>query len=251
MTFFRAQSMSEDNLPLFYQRLVALDRRTHARLRVRPPDSYQFTADATLVPLLSGEFAPVAREFPIAFIRGAATGEFVPVALTGVPQSKNLFVGADGSWDARYIPAYVRRYPFVYIETSPDNFTVCIDPSSKFLDESEGVPLFGADGEPSNTLKETIKGLNDYQQMTRLTKAFMKKLGESNILMEANAKADLPDGRSLEWRGFWIVDEKPFRELPEATVKEWFTTGELGLVYAHLISLGNLSELLRRHAKVG
>jgi SapC len=243
--------MTEANLPLFYQQLAALDRRVHTRLKVRPPDNYQFTADATLVPLLSGEFAPVAREFPIAFMREPTTGEFEPVALTGMPQTKNLFLRADGVWDARYIPTYVRRYPFAFIETSPDNFTVCIDPSSKCFDEKEGVALFGEDGEPSNMLNETIKSLHDYQQMMRLTKSFMTKLAAANILMEANAKADLPDGRSVAWRGFWIVDEKRLRELPEATVKDWFTTGELGLVYAHLISLGNLTELLRRHANAG
>jgi hypothetical protein len=240
--------MSEASLPLFYQRIVALDRRMHAGLKIRPPDNFQFTADATLIPLVIGEFAPAAREFPIAFLLEPSSGEFVPVALTGMPQSKNLFVTADGQWDARYMPAYVRRYPFVFAETGADNFAVCIDPSSTFLDESAGIPLFGADGEPSNILKDTIKGLQDYQQLVRGTKNFMKKLTEANILMEANAKADLPDGRSVAWRGFWIVDEKRFRELPEATVKEWFATGELGLVYAHLVSIGNLSELLRRHA---
>ncbi|HEY6922074.1 MAG TPA: SapC family protein [Steroidobacteraceae bacterium] len=240
--------MTEANLPLFYQSLVALDRRAHTRLKVRPPDNFQFTADATLIPLVTGEFAPAAREFPIAFLREPASGEFVPVALTGLPQSKNLFVTADGQWDARYMPTYIRRYPFVFAETSADNFAVCFDPSSRFLDENEGAPLFDADGEPSNVLKDTIKGLQDYQQLVRGTKTFMKKITEANILMEANAKADLPDGRSFAWRGFWIVDEKLFRELPEATVKEWFATGDLGLVYAHLVSIGNLSELLRRHA---
>ena len=246
-----ANSPPEANLPLFYKSLAALDRRVHTRLKVRPPDNYEFTADATLIPLLTGEFAPVAREFPIAFMRDSPTGEPVPVVLTGMPQSRNLFVRPDGKWDARYVPAYVRRYPFVFVETAPDNFAVCIDPSSKLLDENEGVPLFDQAGEPSNTLNETIKGLNEYQQMMRFTRDFMKKLGAANILMEANAKADFPDGRTVAWRGFWVVDEKLFREMPEATLKEWFTTGELGLVYAHLLSLGNLAELLRRHAGAG
>jgi hypothetical protein len=242
--------MAESNLPLFYQSLVPLDRKAHARLKVRPPENYQFAAEAALIPLLNGEFAPVAREYPIAFIREHLTGGFVPVALTGMPQSKNLFVSAAGVWEARYIPVYVRRYPFVFVETSDANFTVCIDPGSNCLDENQGVPLFGEDGEPSNTLQETVKGLQEYAQMALSTKAMMQKLAEANILMEANAKADLPDGRSLAWRGFWIVDEKLFRQLPEATVKDWFTSGELGLVYAHLVSLGNLNELLRRHANI-
>ena len=239
--------MAESNLPLFYQSVVPLDRKTHARLKIRPPENYQFAAGATLIPLLNGEFAPVAREYPIAFIREQAGG-FVPVALTGMPQSKNLFVSAAGIWESRYIPVYVRRYPFVFVETAADNFTVCIDPSSSCFNETEGVSLFGEDGEPSGALQETVKGLQEYAQMALSTRAMMKKLAEANILMEANAKADLPDGSSLAWRGFWIVDEKLFRQLPEATVKDWFTSGELGLVYAHLVSLGNLNELLRRHA---
>jgi len=77
----------------------------------------------------------------------------------------------------------------------------------------------------------------------------MQRLANADLLMEANAKADFPDGRSMTWRGFWIVDENRFRALREATVKEWFASGELGLLYAHLLSLGNLAELLGRHSR--
>jgi SapC protein len=237
------------SLPLFYQNVVALDRRAHARLKLKPPQDYLFTADAALIPLLTGEFSQVCREYPIVFIRETNTSEVIPVALTGMPQGKNLFLDSAGRWDARYVPAYVRRYPFVYVETSPESFTVCIDPTSKCLDESEGVPLFGDDGEPSGALKDAIKVLSDYQNMIRLTRAFMSRLAAANILMDANAKADLPDGRSLLWQGFQIVEEARFRQLPEATLKEWFSSGELGLLYAHLFSLGNLSELLRRQTQ--
>jgi hypothetical protein len=234
------------SLPLFYQSVVPLDRREHARLRVRPSDNFLFTADAALVPLLTAEFGLACREYPIAFMRESTTSEVFPVVLTGMPQGKNLFVDASGRWQARYLPAYVRRYPFAFIEATPENCTVCIDPTSRCFDETEGEPLFGADGEPSNTLKDLIKALSDYQGMMRATRTFMSRLAAANILMEANAKADLPDGRSLLWSGFWVVEEAKFRQLPEGTLKDWFSTGELGLIYAHLLSLGNLSELMRR-----
>lgn len=229
-----------------YQNVVPLDRRQHTRLKLRPPENYSFAADFPVLPALTTEFAPLAREYPIVFLREKDDGEFVPVVLTGVPNGKNLFVDGTGTWQARYLPAYVRRYPFVYVETAPDQFTVCIDSASKLFDENTGLALFGDDNEPSNALKDVIKSLGDYQQAVRLTKAFVQRLAAANILMEANAKADLPDGRSFVWRGFWVVDEKRFRELPEATLKEWFSSGELGLVYAHLLSVGNLGELLRR-----
>lgn len=234
------------SLPLFYQRVVALDRQAHARLKLTPSDNFLFTADAALIPLLTAEFGLACREYPIVFMRESGTSEVIPVALTGMPQGKNLFVDSSGRWQARYLPAYVRRYPFVFVETTPENGAVCIDPTSTCFDESRGEPLFGAEGEPSKTLQDVIKALGDYQNMVQATRSFMSRLAAANILMEANAKADLPDGRSLLWRGFWIVEEAKFRQLPEATLKEWFSTGELGLIYAHLLSLGNLSELMRR-----
>lgn len=240
--------MDKASLPLFYQSLAALDRQAHARLKFRPPsDDYSFTADASMIPILTAEFGMAAREYPIVFMRENDKSEAVPVTLTGMPQGKNLFVNEAGRWDARYVPAYVRRYPFVFVESAPDNFTVCIDPTSKFFDEKQGVPLFGDDGEPSSALKDTIKALSEYQSAMRHTRTFMSRLVGADILMEANAKADLPDGRSMVWRGFWTVDEKRFRALPEATLKDWFATGELALIYAHLLSLGNLGDLLRRH----
>jgi hypothetical protein len=239
--------MTTASMPLFYKSVVALDRQAHARLKVRPPDNFSFTADAPLVPLLTAEFAPIAREYPIVFMTDGSP-DVIPVALTGMPQGKNVFLDKEGLWAARYVPAYVRRYPFVYVETAPEQFTVCIDSTSKFLNNDVGAPLFETNGEPSATLQETIKRLGEYQRVMILTKSFMQRLAAAKLLMEANAKADLPDGRSLMWRGFWIVDEKRFRDLPEATLKEWFASGELGLIYAHLLSLGNLGELLRRHS---
>ena len=66
-----------------------------------------------------------------------------------------------------------------------------------------------------------------FELLAGLSKAFMKRLADTNILMEADVKAEMPDGRSFQWRGFWIVDEKLFRTLPEATVKEWWFGGSL------------------------
>lgn len=235
------------SLPLFYNSLVMLDRQAHGRLRFQAPESFSFAAGATMVPLLGAEFVPVAREYPIVFMSDDQGKTFVPVALTGMPQGKNLFVDEKGAWSGRYVPAYVRRYPFVFVETAADQFAVCIDPSSNCLDETRGTPLFESNGEPSAATQDMVKRLGEYQRATLLTKAFAENLAAANVLMDANAKVDLPDGRNMVWRGFWTVDEARFRELPEATLKKWFVSGELGLIYAHFMSLGNLTDLVRRH----
>jgi hypothetical protein len=94
-------------------------------------------------------------------------------------------------------------------------------------------------------LQEVLANLGEYERQAQFTSSFMKRLEASGVLVEANARAELA-GRSLAVRGFRVVDEARFRALPAATVQEWFASGELGLVHAHLISLGNLLQILNR-----
>ena len=55
---------------IFYQRVVALNDQTHAKLRVRPAGNFAYAAGTNSVPLLSSEFFECARELPIVFARG-------------------------------------------------------------------------------------------------------------------------------------------------------------------------------------
>jgi hypothetical protein len=234
--------------PLFYQRLVALDGHVHAKLKLSAPPDLKFSARSPVVPLLSIEFTDAAREYPIAFLRGA-DGNLAPVALTGAPGGDNVYIDAAGRWNARYVPAYVRRYPFMFAQVSPNELTVCIDAAFPGFNEIDGTPMFDAAGEPSPMLKQIVANLSEHQRQARLTEGFVQRLEAAGLMMEASAKANLNDGRCLSLEGFWIVDEARFRALPDATLKEWFASGEIGLIYAHLLSLGNLLELLRRQPR--
>jgi len=234
--------------PLFYQRVVALDGHLHAKLKLSAPPDLKFSAGSPAVPLLSTEFTEAAREYPIAFLRGA-DGSLAPVALTGVPGGDNVYIDAAGRWNARYVPAYVRRYPFMFAQVSPDQLTVCIDAAYPGFNETDGTPMFDAGGEPSPMLKQIVANLSEHQRQSQLTEVFVRRLESAGLLMEASATANLNDGRRLALQGFWIVDEARFRALPDATLKEWFASGEIGLIYAHLLSLGNLLELLRRQPR--
>lgn len=235
--------MNKNASPLMYRSLVALDRQRHAQLRLGPAADLACAADCSVLPLLAVEFAHAAREYPVVFVRGAGQ-ELMPVAVTGTPEWRNVFVDSEGRWDARYVPAYARRYPFVFARTEKDELAVCIDEACPRFSADAGTPLF-QNGEPSALLQEVLAHLGEYERQAQFTSAFMKRLEASGVLVEANARAELA-GRSLAVRGFWVVDEARFRALPAATVQEWFASGELGLVQAHLISLGNLLQILNR-----
>jgi hypothetical protein len=225
--------------------VVALDRQVHARLRLKPATDLAFAAGMSAVPLLSAEFGDAAREYAIVFVRGTDQS-VVPAVLTGKPNGPNVYLDAAGRWNAQYVPAYVRRYPFLTAQTAPDQFTVCIDAACSGFDATEGAQLFAAEGEPSPLLQQVVHNLADYQRHAQLTEAFTQRLVAAGVLVDADAKADLANGQAMALRGFCVVDEAHLRALPDSTSKEWLASGDLGLIYAHLLSLGNLLQLLRR-----
>ena len=62
-----------------------------------------------------------------------------------IDSEQNLYVDEKFSWDAKYIPAYVRRYPFVLAgdEIKPDStYTVCIDENFSGFNRKSGERLF-------------------------------------------------------------------------------------------------------------
>lgn len=233
-----------------YQDAVALDRDRHRQLKLKAQNNARFAASMHAVPLAAIEFTEAVREYPIVFARGASAegepGALLCYALTGTHEGENLYLDAAGQWDANYIPAFIRRYPFVFAQTGADQLTVCIDESYPGFDESEGEPLFDETGEPAVLLKGALELLTDYQRQVQLTEAFLGKLDAADILTDIEVRADFPDGRHALMQGLLVVDEARLKQLPQATAQEWFASGELGLIYAHLLSLGNLTRLTQR-----
>ncbi len=231
--------------PGFFKQLVALDRTLHADLKLKPV-ALTAAAGLPLAPLVSAEFFNASREYPIVFVRDARQ-MLMPVAVVGTPDGRNLFIDANGVWQANYIPAYVRNYPFALARTEPETVTVCIDEGCVELTTHTGEPLFAA-GEPTPLLQEMIDRLHGYEDHAQFTLGFAQRLDAAGLLIDADARADL-QGQSVSVNGFQIVDEARLRALSEATVTQWFSSSELGLIYAHLISLGNFLQLLQRQSR--
>lgn len=231
---------------IFYERVVALNDKTHADLKVRPADNYLFAAKTNSVPLLISEFLECAREYPIVFTRSEAG--YVPAALLGLRESENLFIGPEGKWDARYVPAFVRRYPFVPGKGAQGEMLVCIDEASPCFDTDVGEPLFRA-GKPTAQLDHAMKFLGEFHQATLATEALGQRLEALGLLRQADSLAQLNDGRQFRLNGLNVVDESKLRNLDRDVVHELFVAGSLALIHAHIVSLGNLGALADRLSK--
>lgn len=213
----------------------------HGHLRLRAIADYRFTAGWTQVPLLFSELPAAAREFAVVFPSVSPTR---PVALLGQGDSGNRFVTAKGHWRARYRPAYIRRHPFMLAHPpggdGGDRQMVALDRSAPHLGESEGEPLFGADGRPAEALARAVRFLARFKREADELDDLFGPLIEQGVLVERTL--DLRrDGRiERSVAGIRVVDRQRLQALDDAMLADWARTGRLEAIYAHLASLDNL-----------
>jgi hypothetical protein len=243
--------MTEQNLPLFYKQVAPLSKQKHGSWHIRPPMDFAFAAQTNSIYIAAIEFNRIAHEYPIVFGRDR-DGSIFPVALLGLQNNRNLFVDRDGNWQADYIPAYVRRYPFILAMTATgnggSNFTVCVDEAyAGFSEDGEaGQALFDESGEESPLLRKSVDFLKEYQGHIQLTSQFCNNLAELEVLEDMRADVQLPDGKRHALGGFLCVSRERLKKLKQTKLAELCHSDQLELIYAHLLSLGNLERLLKR-----
>ncbi|MEE9551714.1 MAG: SapC family protein, partial [Gammaproteobacteria bacterium] len=172
------------------------------------------------------------------------------VVLLGLKGNENNFVDKNGKWLADYIPAYVRRYPFILASNEDNggsNFAVCIDESYPgFNTKKKGQQLFDDNGEESETLKQSVEFLREYQNHIQLTALFCNNINDLGLLEPMQANIELKDGEKHSMGGFMGVNRTRLKELPAETLADLVKSDQIELIYAHLNSLNNINTLMER-----
>jgi hypothetical protein len=216
----------------------------HADFSLQQARNFQFACATNSVPVLASEFKSACRQYPIVF---AAAEGAQPLAMLGVSSGENLFVDKHGQWaEEHHIPAYVRRYPFIFME-SPDRqeFTLCIDAAAENLICNAENPLF-KDGLPTQLTQEALTFCRAFQDDYQFTREFAAAAVGAELLVDNRADISFKNGEKVSLSGFRVIDEQRFNKLPDATVLNWRERGWLQLVYAHFISINSWSALLNR-----
>lgn len=230
-------------LPLFYERVEVVDQTKLTNMSLKEQIGYDFARNASFVPLIAPELFSAASTYPIVFVT-----EPMPsiLAVLGLREASNLFVTADGKkWDATYIPAYVRRYPFVFFRHDNDDLTLCIDAAANALEPGNARPLF-KDGQRTPVVENALQFCVEFQRGHLATETFLKALMAQDLLVPYQITSTLDSGERLTATGFKVVDEARFAKLPDDVVVDWFRQGWLGLVSAHLASAGCWAQLVKR-----
>lgn len=242
-----------------HKKPATLDRIGHRTLRIRTElNTLHAAAGMNNILLTMAEFADACREYPILFLRAgndpAGKAQVAPVAVFGLAQGENLFVPreADGSiapatrWQARYVPAVLRSYPFTMAKLDATQLAMCIDESWSGWSQTEGQPLFDEQGHATDYLEKLRVFTEQIEGEVERTRLAGIRLMELGLLQDRRLDATLPDGSTLTLDGFLALDEKRWAELTDAEILELHKNGLLVVLQMHQLSLGNMRALLDR-----
>ncbi|MCY1672469.1 SapC family protein [Novosphingobium sp. SL115] len=245
-------SAPQANLPMFYNDLMPLNSRDHATWKAKNADTAPWLIGQHAIPLTAEEFPQAARHYPIIFASGDNP---VPLALMGLNEGVNVFVDEDGKvTQPIYIPAYVRRYPFLLAKLNPNSeeLSLCFDPSSGLLGDSvEGADLF-TDSQPSEATKSALAFCEQFEQAGQRTQAFIDELKKHDLLMEGEvAIQQQGNDQPFIYRGFQMVNQDKLRDIRGDVLRGWAQSGLLPLLYAHLFSLELISQVFGAQVQLG
>ncbi|TIM96844.1 MAG: SapC family protein [Mesorhizobium sp.] len=241
-----------DAMPLFYSRPEALNPARHGSLGLTARSDFGFARSAHAIPVVASEMPAAMRSYPIVFIGPAKA----PVIITGVRQNENLFVDAEGKWTApHYIPAYVRRYPFILAEdpTSAGRLTLCVERASdRIVDQllaqsrDDKILPFFTGNEPTEATKQALAFCNQFQIDFRATREMVEKIDAHGLFSPRQSKVTLEGGEVLNLTDFQVIDEPAFNRLSDEAFLDLRKSGALGLLYCHLASTNSWTSLVHQ-----
>lgn len=232
---------------MFYSNPQPLSIEKHGKSGVKPVDKpFEFMAGQHYIPMTAQEFGAAAASFPVVF----AGDERTPIAIMGIRQNENLFV-KDGQFDPDYyMPAFVRRYPFVFAnDSNNDRFVVCVDEDAECVTNKKPDKGFFEGKEASAFTKEALQFLENFERDRQATMQIVNRFKELDLFekKDMHFQGQNADGSPAERQKiaeYFAITEERLRKLPDATVKEMHENGLLSVAHAHMVSLGNWQRLV-------
>jgi hypothetical protein len=226
-------------MPVLYSRPAILTLERHRDTGIAEITNFAFARAANSLPVGADEMLVAQSHYPLVF---TGSDPALPVAVLGI--DKNLFVEDDGKWRAgTYLPAYIRRYPFLLARgASPKETYLAFDEASFCVTGGEGQRLFDGDA-PSPLARRALEFCLAYEIQLDIARAFGEAARAAGILVTQRADLRLGDGSRFSLEGFRVIDEARFDTLSSEIFLTWRRNGWLGLAYAHLLSMRKWQDL--------
>lgn len=244
-----ADKKSQNETPSSFSRFLwkqpeLLTPEEHGKLGITPTETrFSFAAESRGIPLTMVEFRSAQHYYPIVF---SDDQQPVPLAAVGLGEPRNLFIDAGGRWEPDvYVPAYLRAHPFALARVEADRYAVVVDRAAPVVSENPKTPFF-VDGELSENIRKAVDFSQSYEAEVERTREFGTRLKELKLLSPQRMRRQ---GSEEDVVRYFAVDVEKFNALSAETLAKLFKEGYLAAIFAHLFSLDQWNELLRRHGE--
>lgn len=234
-----------------FQNVAPINKERHAKTKIKQSSDFHFAKEFHLAYVTVHEFVRASGNYPIVFLEDKQTEGFKAIALLGMEAGRNAFINDSGKWDAPYIPAIIRRYPFALAPSAEgDRFIVCVDEGSDLVNEDDGASLFNAEGEAEPIIDNVKRYLAELHQMDQFTAEFAAFLQANNLLTPLSMRVSLNE-QPRNITGCYVVNEDRLNNLSDAKFLEIREKKYLPAIYAHLMSLAQFESLAKRSVSSG
>jgi hypothetical protein len=231
------------------QKLELLNNITHKDLRVITHRGVAWGDAVMSCPATPDEFRSLQAHYPIVFQQNAE-GQFQPIALLGLHEGQNLFLGAEG-WTAKYVPLAMQRAPFL-IGVAEDELRMLVDMASPRISQgAQGEALFLPQGGNTEFLEHANSVLKTLHEGLQATPEFVQTLIANDLLEPFVLEVERPDGTQGRLVGLHTIHEERLAGLDAKTVGLLHQADYLQAIYMVVASMSNLHTLIRLNLEKG
>jgi len=198
-----------------------------------------------------GEFRMLQTEYPVLF-ESIGNGQYQSVALFGFEAGENLYLNEEG-WDADYVPAMLKREPFLINYIESDNGTeerlLALDIAHPRVGFDAGERLFDDFGNRTEFLKEVIELLERLDEGFKHDQQFVEALLQFDLIESVSFDITLNNGDRSQLFGYSTINEDTFQRLSGDKLEFLSKRGFLAPLFMMLASLPNVKNLINRRNK--
>ena len=226
-----------------------LNNVEHQDVKIITERSARYGDNLMHTPVFPFEFRRVQAFYPI-LLQQDGKGGFQPVALFGFEQGENLFLNEDG-WQAAYIPAMLRREPFLIGFQKPQDPSegesmrvLSLDMDHPRVNTEVGEALFHPLGGRTDFLEDAANLLEAIYEGLEHGKAFVNALQEQELIEAVTLEIPLRDGSRNQLLGFHCLAEEKVQALSGDVLGAFQEKGFLMPLFMILASMGNVQHLI-------
>ncbi|BAF71298.1 SapC family protein [Sulfurovum sp. NBC37-1] len=223
-----------------YKNIEILNKKEHKSFSYTPATDLIYAKDLNLIPITFSEVKSLCCEFPIVIIMQGNTPQLM--ILTGV--ESNGAINENGKWKGKYIPSFLRRYPFTLIQDEAnETLHIGFDSESGLFNSDEGNALFDSEGAPTDILENMKNFLAAYHEENQITENILKHLKEKGLVDAAEFTIKRENEEKQKVDGFFIINKQKFFKQEDAFLLEAVKNGWMEIIELHTLSLENIGKL--------